>query len=98
MKLHADPFKFAGATFKVNAQLDSMIPGTYLYHIEDYWDQVYGGSWMMATGNPAALLYAIRSLKAGLPIDDEVVYGKVDGLGYIVHVSELGDIVEQGAE
>lgn len=48
-----------------------------------------GQSWMFMTGNPAAIIYGMRVGVAGLPLDNEVVYGKVDGLGHMVHVSEI---------
>lgn len=57
--------------------------------IEDWWENVYGESWMFSDGNPAALSYAFRIGMAGGPIDNEVLYGKIDGLGYLFHVSEL---------
>ena len=63
------------------------------YRLEDWWDKVSGGSWMNATGNPAALMYAGRSGIADLPLDDEVVYGKVGSFGHLIHVSELGELV-----
>lgn len=59
------------------------------FMIEDWWDLLTGGSWMNAEGNPAAILYAVRSAVKGLPMDNEVVYGKIGGLGHLVHVSEL---------
>ena len=31
---------------------------------------------------------------SGLPVDDEVVYGKVGPFGHLLHVSELGEIVQ----
>ena len=61
------------------------------YRIEDYWQNVAGMSWMVAQGNPACLIYAMRAGFNGLPIDNEVVYGKVGGLGHLVHTSELGE-------
>lgn len=68
-----------------------VVPGTVFY-VEDWWDRVYGDSWMNANGNFAALNYAVRVATNGLPLNDEVVYGKDDyGLGHLVHVSELGD-------
>lgn len=87
---HAEPHPFARQTVK----LDLARPGPNLqdgdlFIVEDYWDRVSGGSWMDAQGNPAALGYAMRSGLAGLPTDDEVVYGKVGGLGHLIHVSEL---------
>lgn len=59
--------------------------------VEDWWDSpnVYGSSWMTADGNPAALMYAMRSAFSNLPLDNEVVYVKVDGLGMLLHESEL---------
>lgn len=39
--------------------------------------------------------YALREYKDNLPEDDEVVYGKINNLGHIVHVSELGKVVEK---
>lgn len=59
------------------------------YHLEDWWDRVSGSSWMGATGNFACMAYGIRSAEDGLPIDNEVVYGKIGGSGAIVHVSEI---------
>lgn len=57
--------------------------------VEDWWENVYGRSWMVSDGNPAALSYAFRTgMKRG-PTDNDVVYGKIDGLGYLLHVSEL---------
>lgn len=57
--------------------------------IEDLWTNVFGSSWMFANGNPTCLEYAVRSAKDNLPIDDKVYYGKIDGLGYLVHESEI---------
>lgn len=61
----------------------------FSFEVEDWWDRLYGASWMVASGNYAVINYAMRSGGKGLPIDDEVVYGKVGRLGHIVHVSEL---------
>lgn len=57
--------------------------------VEDWWDRVTGKSWMFSDGNPAAMIYGIRSGMEGLPTDDEVLYGKVDGQGILLHVSEI---------
>lgn len=61
------------------------------FEVEDYWDRITGGSWATAVGNPAAIQYAMRAGFLGLPADDEVVYGHIDRLGHLVHVSELPD-------
>lgn len=57
--------------------------------IEGLWHELTGGSWMSANGNPAAMNYAMRGAFAGLPIDDNVYYGKINGLGFLVHETEL---------
>lgn len=64
-------------------------PVTYEFWLEDWWDRLTGSSWKHAVGNPAALKYAMRSGFTGLPTDDEVVYGKIGGLGHLVHASEI---------
>jgi hypothetical protein len=61
------------------------------YRIEDWWENVYGQSWMTSEGNPACLKYAMRSVFCALPMDNEVVYGKIGGIGHLVHVNELGE-------
>ena len=62
-----------------------------VYVVEDWWDRLAGKSWMVCDGNPACMLYAIRGGFGGLPADNEVVYGKINGLGHLIHVSELGE-------
>jgi hypothetical protein len=85
---------FAGKTVKVKpaATWDGLIDDAE-YRVEDWWQNVYGQSWMTAEGNPAALIYAMRAATGGLPTDDEVLYGKVGPFGYLVHMQEIGDVV-----
>ena len=91
-KIHPDPSPLRGATVEVvipnHAQISE---GPHEFVVEDYWDRVTGESWMWAEGNPAALGYAIRVYQSNgtLPIDDEVLYGKIGAFGYLVHVSEV---------
>jgi hypothetical protein len=59
--------------------------------VEDYWDVIEGTSWKWCIGNSACTLYAKRSAAANLPLDDEVLYGKIGIAGCLVHVSELVD-------
>lgn len=60
------------------------------FTIEDWNDRVFGQSWQIMGGHPASLKYAMRSAMAGLPLDNEVVYGKDQyGRGRLVHVSEI---------
>lgn len=57
--------------------------------VEDWWENVYGKSWMFSDGNPAALMYAFRAGVTHLPTDNEVLYGKVGGYGHLFHITEL---------
>ncbi len=84
--LHPEPHPLAGQTVKVDLKAPN---GVVEYRVEDYWDRVAGQSWMDSTGNPAALAYAMRAGVTGLPIDNNVPYGKVGHFGHLVHVSEL---------
>jgi hypothetical protein len=89
---HADQHPLAGQTVTVNTLLPvhGRSDNSFEYRIEDRQDRVFGQSWMYAEGNPAALLYAMRSGFSNLPLDNEVLYGKdPSGMGHIVHVSEI---------
>jgi len=80
----------AGQTVKLNKPFKDHIGNTHEeLRIEDWWQNVSGGSWMNASGNPACLNYAVRSGFAGLPTDNEVVYGKTGKFGNLFHVSEF---------
>ena len=61
------------------------------FWVEDWWENVSGKSWMNSDGNPAALAYAFRTGMSGgkVPINNEVLYGKIDGLGFMFNVCEL---------
>jgi hypothetical protein len=87
VSIHTEPFEGAGATFVLAAK--GIESGTI--RVEDWWDRVYGESWAWSKGNPAAMAYGVRTgvVALNVPGDDEVVYGKVDGRGFLVHVSEL---------
>lgn len=84
--MHNESHPLTGKTVKVDLNGD----GEFVdLEIEEWWDVLTGTSWMMSNGNPAALNYALRAGQQGLPLNDEVVYGKVDGLGEIVHVNQI---------
>jgi len=93
--IHNTPSPYKGQTIKVAAfvrhpQLENF--GGSEIVIEDWWDRVYGSSWMFAQGNPACLVYAMRTgfSKVPIPNDNEVLYGHTrDGLGHLIHVTEL---------
>lgn len=70
-----------------------------IIQIEDNWKELTGGSWSMANGNPACMLYAMRAGTeqlegTGLIDDDKVFYGKIGVLGELVHENELEAIKE----
>ena len=81
--------EFAGKTVKIKPEAKDI--GGHEIRIEDYWMNVTGSSWMFQQGNPACLIYAMRAgfSNPPLPTDDNVLYGKIDGLGHLVHVTEI---------
>jgi hypothetical protein len=65
--------------------------GQLKFDVEDWWDRIAGKSWMDCNGHPACMNYAMRTgfSKTPIPTDNEVLYGKIDCLGFLVHVSEI---------
>jgi len=82
--IHKEPFIDAGKTVKIVFE-EELVE----YDIEDWWDRVSGSSWMFASGNIACMNYAMRSGLSKLPIDNEVLYGKIGCFGYLIHISEI---------
>lgn len=95
MKIHSEKSPLAGQNVKVKSWVKHPDYDTFNemeFKVEDWWDRVYGFSWKFANGNPACLIYAMRSGFSEVPIphDDEVLYGHTqDGLGHLVHISEI---------
>lgn len=94
--VHAEPHPLAGRTVRVRLaapliDLKGVTAGVVELRLEDWWDRVGGGSWTAADGNAACMAYAIRSgfARPPIPVDDDVVYGKVGPYGHLVHASEL---------
>lgn len=91
MTRHDKKAEVAGAWVKVKPDVSHPqfnLGGTWV-RVEDWWDHLTGKSWMFSDGNPAAIIYALRTVGTA-PIDDEVLYAKHEnGLGVLVHVSEL---------
>lgn len=93
--IHSQPSPLAGKTVRIKD-----IAGDYLagaeYEVEDWWDRVAGQTWKqgwVCDGNLACLDFAVRcgarAGSGGLPLDDEVLYGKVGGLGKLVHITDI---------
>lgn len=93
--MHDEQHPLAGEEVDVVPASDDLSCGlatgeTHRFRIEDWADRLFGGSVWMANNNFAAINYAIRSVPAGFPFDDEIVYGHLEnGLGVLVHISEL---------
>lgn len=94
---YSTPHPLSGQTVTVSteAKLFGQAETTLNYRVEDWWIRATGKSWMYSDGNPAAMGYGIRSGLAGLPINDDVVYGHTpDGLGHLVHISEIQAVAQ----
>lgn len=93
--MHEEAHPLAGKKVVLNARsadpVQSAVREGETFELEDWADKLFGGSWMNHYGNPACMLYGMRAGMTSLPADDEVVYGKINGLGYLVHVTELGE-------
>ena len=90
--IHKEQSELAGKTVKIKSEVKHFQVkdfGGAEFEVEDWWDRVSGGSWMNATGNPAAMIYGMRSGLQDLPIDDEVLYGKIGILGHLIHINEI---------
>jgi hypothetical protein len=93
--IHAERHPLASQVVVLNARAEDhtgrVIPGEE-FEIEDWADRLWGKSWMEMTGDEAARHYAIRSAHGRMPIDNEVVYGHIEGECALVHASELGEL------
>lgn len=63
------------------------------FTVQDWWDRVAGRSWNATQLNLTQLRptmhYAIRVAYCDLPIDDDVVYGTIGEVDYLIHNSEI---------
>ena len=93
MAIHNDEHPLSGQKIQVKPiQKSGTMPPeeTFEFEVEDWWDRITGRSWTVENGNWACLHYAMRSGLSGLPLDDEVIYGKDrQNLGHLIHVSEI---------
>lgn len=95
--IHEKQHPLKGQTVVLNSNTVDNVRGIVIegaeFVVDDWWDRINGGSWMYAKNNWAAMHYGMRSAlqENSLPLDDEVVYGKIGIYGHIVHASELGE-------
>lgn len=91
--IHSEKSPFAGRTIRIKKDATHFqYPswGGSEIKIEDWQDRVIGKSWKEGQ-NIACVVYAQRVLmNPAIPDDDEVLYGhRKDGLGSLIHISEL---------
>lgn len=91
--IHKSQSELAGKVVKIKEGVEHpQVPnfGGSEFRVEDWWDRVAGKSWMYCDGNPACLIYAMRTgLGNKVPTNNEVLYGKVGSFGHLVHISEI---------
>lgn len=95
--MHSEKSPLAGKTVRIKAHVTHAQVtdfGGSAYRVEDWQDRVMGKSWMFCDGNPACLVYAMRTgmSKHRVPTDDEVLYGKVGSFGHLLHISEIEEV------
>lgn len=80
---------YAGMTVQLRA--DAKEIGGQPCEVVDWYVNVAGRTWheALTAGDPKADGYNIRHGMAGLPDDDEVLFGRVDGMTMLVHVTEV---------
>lgn len=90
--LHQIASELSGKTVKIKVGATHLQVPTFggsEIRIEDWWDRVSGKPWGICQGNPACIVYALRSVENKLPLDNQVLYGKIGALGHLVHLNEL---------
>lgn len=84
-------YKHAGKTLKIKSAFKEIDGKDFI--AEDYWCNIEPcESWKDSArnGNPAAIIYLARIANDWRILPDEyVVYGKIDGMGFLVHAVEL---------
>jgi len=90
--IHEQVSNLAGRTVRLKKTFNHpgiINDGRLEFCIEDWWDRITGNSWMIWI--PACMNYAMRiGLSAGeIPMDNEVLYGKIRSFGFLVHISEI---------
>lgn len=89
--IHSEPSELAGKTVKLKSTVKhpQFELGGQDFRVEDWHDRLMGKSWMDCEGNPACYIYGMRIAPNKLPMDNEVLYGKVGHFGHLIHISEI---------
>lgn len=84
--IHPEPHPQAGQTVEL---VDARFLIGSKVTIEDWYDRLDGRSWQERR-KPVEVIYGAYATRYGLPLDDEVVYGKNENdCGCILHQSEI---------
>jgi hypothetical protein len=86
---------YAGTTVKLRD--DALELGGLPADVVDWYERTgSGASWKTQIGvDPRAQGYAIRRDRSGLPDDDDVLFARVDGMGCLIHRTEIIGEAEQ---
>ena len=83
-----DPSPYAGQTVRLRA--DAAELGGYQAEVVDWYERTGDRvSWHDNPGDPRVQNYTIRRGLGQLPDDDEVLFARVDGMGQLIHVTEV---------
>jgi hypothetical protein len=85
-----DPSPYAGRKVRLKSAAAEL--GGHDFQCVDWFantGQLVGWREALEAGDPRAMGYAVRRGLGGLPEDDEVLFGRVDGMGQLVHVTEI---------
>ena len=85
-----DPSPYAGQTVRLRP--DAAELGGHEFQVVDWFENTGPGRrWRDAfeAGDFRTIGYSVRRGIGGLPDDDEVLFGRVDGMGQIVHITEI---------
>jgi hypothetical protein len=83
-----DPSPYAGQTVRLRP--DAAELGGHQAEVVDWYERLGDKvPWRDNPGDPRAQGYTVRHGLGGLPDDDEVLFARVDGMGQLIHLSEI---------
>lgn len=83
-----DPSPYAGQTVRLRA--DAAELGGHRADVVDWYERLGDKvSWRDNPGDPRAQGYSVRRGLGGLVDDDEVLFARVDGMGQLIHLTEI---------
>lgn len=83
-----DPSPYAGQTVRLRP--DAAELGGHQAEVVDWYERLGDHlSWRDNPGDPRVQGYTVRRGLGGLPDDDEVLFARVDGMGQLIHLSEI---------